>query len=120
MGPVENWLECELRQKGTLPVLVLIPQAPSCRLSRRCVERIVLAWNDLDSDPAAAADDIVKMLHHPYYADETSETHKEMLAFVKHWLSQLGEEHDEVLSRSKLKASMYSTCNMDLTALVFK
>jgi hypothetical protein len=68
-------------------------------MSKRTVKRVVEAWNDLDSDPEKAADDVVALLHHPFFADEQDEGHKELAAYVEEWVGRLGEEKEEVLSR---------------------
>lgn len=65
------------------------------------MQRIVKAWNDVDSDPAEAARDVISMLHHPYFADAHNETHRDMYEYMQQWLEHQGDEREEVLGRCK-------------------
>jgi hypothetical protein len=83
-------------------------------MNQRTVKIVVKAWNDLDSDPQEAVgkpcllirrtnsldpEDVVKLFHHPYWADEQNQGHEELVAYVNKWIKNLGEEREEVFSR---------------------
>ncbi|KAA1471379.1 Het-C-domain-containing protein [Dentipellis sp. KUC8613] len=61
------------------------------------VQLIVQAWFDDRSNPDEVIDRILEAFHHPYYNVGRSQIQNAMFEAMERWLSETGEERDEIL-----------------------
>ncbi|KAG8836076.1 hypothetical protein FRC17_010009 [Serendipita sp. 399] len=63
------------------------------------VNKIVDAWSDNNVDVRRTIDDILKALHHPYFADERCEIQMAMAQTLRKWYDGLGNDQRETIRR---------------------
>ncbi|KAG9057866.1 hypothetical protein FS842_003628 [Serendipita sp. 407] len=63
------------------------------------VNKIVAAWSDNSVDVRQTIDEILKALHHPYFADERCEIQMAMAQTLRKWYEGLGNDQRETIRR---------------------
>lgn len=82
------------------------------RTVENTVKAVVAAWGDEDIEVQSVADKILEAVHHPFWANGSSDVQEAMFQEVKDWFEGL-DDQDKMIS-SLTKAGSMSLCFLAL------